>query len=106
MDEKTLGKYCSERSGQDKELQKQKLRNKLRNLIAKKMQTMMIGCLAELEKVFGESWGHGLLDSELDDEQLDMRAVWRICRSNILDFGNSQIRAIESELDNYNIEFK
>jgi hypothetical protein len=106
MDQDKLAKYCSERNGQDREAQKVKLRNKLRGLIAKKMQTMMIGCLAELEKVFGESWGHGLLDSELDDQQLDMRAVWRICRSNILDFGNSQIRAIESELDNYNIEFK
>lgn len=106
MDEKKLDQFVRERGNWDKDSQKQKLRNKLRVFIAKKMQTMMIGCLAELEKVFGESWGHGLLDSELDDEQLDMRAVWRICRSNILDFGNSQIRAIESELDNYNIELK
>lgn len=104
MDEKQLHQYTKERGCWDKEEEKQKNRNALRLALTKKMNTMMIGFIAEIERVFGELWGHGLLDKELQDDQLDERARWRICRNNILDFGNSKIRDMQQELEGFDVE--
>lgn len=104
MDQNKLDRYVSEKNNWDKEEQKTKDRNQLRLALTKKMNTMMIGFIAELERVFGVGWGHGLLEKDLTDEQLDERAKWRICRNNILDFGNSKIREMQQELEGFNVE--
>lgn len=106
MDEGKLTKYALERTYYDKEGRKQAYRNRLRNLLSKKMNTMMIGFIEECEKCFGASWGHGLDYSECTDEQLDKRAIWKICRNNILYFGNKQIRAVQQELEDYTVELR
>lgn len=67
---------------------------------------MMIGFLAEMEKCMGENWGHGQIDGECTDEQLDKKAIWKMCRNNVLDYGNKQIRAIEQELEDYIVELR
>lgn len=106
MDEEKLKKYVEQRSYYDQEGYKQSCRNRLRNLISKKMRTMMIGFLAEMEKCMGENWGHGQIDGECTDEQLDKKAIWKMCRNNVLDYGNKQIRAIEQELEDYIVELR
>lgn len=57
----------------------------LENLIISRIKTTMIGAIADIE------------DLDIDDE------TFNEIRSKILDRGNSQIRSIQRELDNYRV---
>ncbi len=78
----------------------------LRKNIEKKIRTTMIGALSKMESFFGKDWGHGLVEEECSDDQLDKYDLWQQCRDEILNLGNSQIRAATSELDLYDIRQK
>lgn len=82
------------------------LRKKLKGQITSKMRTMMIGTIAQIEKYFGVDWGHGLIDDDCSDNQLDKKAIWKRLRDEILDFGNAKIREVEKEVDKYKVENK
>ena len=99
-----LQKFTQERKLHSKENQREAHRNRLKQLIKKKMTTIMVGAIDEFEKMFGENWGHGLDNDDKTDEQLDLAAAWNICRDKIFDRGNIQIRGMEKEIDTYEVE--
>lgn len=107
MDNKDFNKlhnYTSERNKTYRNTDKNDGKRRLNDLLKKHMTTLMIGAIAEFEKSFGEDWGHGLVDEERNDDQLDDKAVWNQCREKIMDLGNKLIKEVNKELNNYNVE--
>ena len=80
-------------------------KKRLTNIIKKKFNTTIIGSMAAFEDQFGELWGHGLELRDLDDEQRYWRDIWMETRAKILDNGNANLRAAESELSQYTISW-
>lgn len=78
-------------------------RRRLNNIITKKVQTTMIGAISQFEEGFGFLWGHG--EETITPDQEQMRAVWDEVRTNILNNGNNQIRALNQELQQYDIKW-
>lgn len=72
---------------------------RLINSIRRKMNTNMIGALDTFEKNFGDLWGNG--KRNLSKEELVMYETWQRARSQILDRGNANIRAMEDEVSEY-----
>lgn len=72
----------------------------------KKIQTTMIGSLSDLENFFGFLWGFGDNDLELSEEQKHMKEIYEEVRAKILDRGNTQIRELELEFINYEVNRK
>ena len=82
---------------------KEKSKQRLANIMKKKVQTTMIGALSSLEEKFGSLWGH---DCEvLTDDQENLRNTYEELRSEILDKGNTQIRNIDAELAQYDVNW-
>lgn len=71
-------------------------KNKINNIIKKRIQTTMIGALARFEENFGFLWGQD--DEHLTDQQLKNLDLWEKTRTEILDNGNKQIRGAISDL--------
>lgn len=78
---------------------------RLLRILEKKLQTSFIGALSQFEQFFGHLWGHRRDESELTPEQLEMRDKWNQARTFILNNGNNQIRAIQSELSQYTVSW-
>jgi hypothetical protein len=82
-------------------------KQRLLTILKKKLTTGFIGAIARFEEHIGrELWGHGKPESECTKEQLAWRAVWDDCRTEVLNNGNSQIRAIESEMGQYDVKWQ
>ena len=80
-------------------------KHRLSNIIKKKFNTTIIGSLAAFEDQFGDLWGHGLPVSDLDEDQRYWRDIWMDTRSKVLDNGNSNLRAAESEISQYTLSW-
>jgi hypothetical protein len=79
---------------------------RLQAISKSKFQTCFIFALAEFETVFGlELWGHGLRDEDLTPMQRANRGRWEKVRTDILNKGNAQLRAMETELGLHEIRF-
>ncbi len=76
---------------------------RLLKILKKKISTSFIGALARFEAHFGEVWGHGLDQSECTPGQLAWRKVWEEARTEVLNNGNAQSRAVESEMGQYTV---
>jgi len=85
------GKYKKQRSDKYKEQSKERLSDNIK----KKIKTTMIGAISSIEDHFGE-----LLDS---DESLS--ALFQNVRADILDKGNHQLRNVDVELSQYDVEW-
>jgi transcription termination factor Rho len=73
----------------------------------KKLQTTMIGALSSIEEGFGFLWGFTSDDSsEMTPEQRHLKDIYEDARAKILDRGNTQIRNLEIEFANYEINRK
>ena len=83
-----------------------KAKERLRKIVETKLRTTMIGEIAKVEQFLGKIWGYGLNEEQCTNSQLDWYEVWQQCRNEMLNIGNSQIRALLSELDLYNVEWK
>jgi len=79
-------------------------RERLSKIATKKVQTTMIGALSSIEKHFNFLWESE--DGILTEEQIQMKNLYDIVRQEILDTGNNQIRNLQTELENYNVEWK
>lgn len=77
----------------------------LKKHVETKFKTTMIGALSKFEELFGSLWGHGLREEELSEQQLQFRDSWQLARTEILNNGNNQLRAAQSEIDQYTIRF-
>lgn len=82
-----------------------KYRERLKKIIGKKMDTVMIFPLSQFEAAFGELWGDKLPEESLTDSQKSMRVKWNKVRDNILNTGNHQKRNAFLELDNHKVEW-
>jgi len=81
-------------------------RERLKRTSAKKFRTAFIFPISEFETTFGLAlWGHGLPDEELTPLQMANRERWQQVRTNILNNGNTQLRAMEAEIDLHEIRF-
>ena len=80
-------------------------KQKLEQTISKYLQTVMIGSLDDFEKTFGKSWGHGLPEGQLTEEQKECREMWEVARTAILDRGNLKIKHMRSELSRYTVHW-
>ena len=70
--------------------------------VEKKFKTTMIGALASFEKHFGWLWAHEESiepHEEMYDE--DYKELWEQVRNDILNNGNSQLRAAQEEIAEY-----
>lgn len=76
-------------------------KKRLLNNLEKKFNTTIIGSLAIFEEQFGFMWGHGTPYSSLNSQQKQLRNLWKEARTKILDSGNSNLRAAQSELAQY-----
>lgn len=88
-----------------KEIQ-DKSNDRLLGIISKKIQTCFIGNIARFEEFFGRIWGHGKKREDCTPNELKWREVWNNCRNQILNFGNSHIRAIQNEIPQYEMTWK
>lgn len=77
----------------------------LKRHIKTKLNTTMIGALAKFEDMFGHLWGDKLHEDELTNEQLEFRRAWNIVRTEILNNGNNQLRALFAEIEQYTIRY-
>ncbi len=78
-------------------------KTRLLNNLKKKFDTTTIGSLAIFEEEFGFLWGHGKPYSQLNEDEKDWREVWSRARTYILDLGNSNLRASQSEISQYTL---
>ena len=86
------------------DLLKEKSKDRLAKNCKKKVQTTMIGALSSIEDHLGFLWGHKS-DEALSEEQEKMRQLYEELRSEILDKGNTQMRNIDAELTQYDINW-
>ena len=86
------------------DLYKEKSKDRLTKNCKKKIQTTMIGALSSIEDHLGFLWGHKS-DEALSEEQEKMRQLYEELRSEILDKGNTQMRNIDAELTQYDINW-
>ena len=80
-------------------------RRRLSNIISTKMKTSFIGALAAFEENFGFLWGYGLTEDRLTDEQKQLRELWDKTRTQVLNNGNSQLRACDNEISNHMVQW-
>ena len=74
-------------------------KERLKKIARKKIQTTMIGALDTIEKHLGFLW-------EDDSQQSrQLREIYSNVRQEILDRGNDQIRNLDNELNQYDIEW-
>lgn len=81
-------------------------RKRLDRIASKKMKTTFIGALSVFEQSeFGSLWGHNKPLSELTDEERKWREIWEEVRTEILNNGNNQLRALQNEISQYKISW-
>ncbi len=92
-----------------KEVKDQRLleesRKRLDKIVCTKVRTAFIGALAAFEEQFGFLWGHGLEDGILSEKQKDMRELWERTRVDVLNNGNTQLRALRNEISNHVVKW-
>ena len=96
---------CAQNKKKKEEAYKDNSKRRLLNNLKKKFDTTIIGSLAAFEDKFGELWGHGLPNGELDEDQIYWREVWADARSKILDNGNANLRAAQNEIAQYTLSW-
>ena len=84
---------------------KDKSKKRLSNIFTTKMKTCFIGAISSCENNLGFLWGHGKDEEELTEQERKMREIWEIVRAEILDNGNSQLRASINEINNYTVNW-
>ncbi len=82
-------------------------KERLKKIVTRKVKTSFIGAISEFELAFGQIlWGHGLPKDELTSIQKANKDKWEQVRTNILNKGNGQIRALVAEMDLHDVEFQ
>lgn len=80
-------------------------KKRLQRILERKLKTSFIGALSKFEAVFGRLWGHGKDRADLTESEIRFRSLWELARTEVLNNGNNQIRAVQQELDLYTINF-
>ncbi len=77
-------------------------REVLEKEITRRLRTVMIGAISSLENNFGFLFAFNE-NRERTDEEMECLDIFNKTRSEILDRGNAQIRAVQDALDLYDI---
>lgn len=77
---------------------------RLLQLVSRRIRTSFIGALDRFEHHFGTLWGHGKREVDCTGEELWWRQVWEMCRTEVLNVGNGQIRASESDASEFDVQ--
>lgn len=85
------------------ESQKEKMKERLKKIAHKKIDTTMVFPLSQFEMEFGHIWGHGKPEYKLTQEEKVNLAKWKRCRNEILNNGNKQKRGISDEIDMHTV---
>jgi len=101
---KTLIQVKREREAQRKTKYRVDSKERLKKIARKKIQTTMIGALDTIEKHLGFLWGPDE-DGELSNEARQLKEIYNRVRQEILDRGNGQIRNLDTELEQYDVEW-
>ena len=80
-------------------------RKRLARIAEKKMKTTFIGSLDAIEKTFGDIWGADLDDRDRTNEQRENYELWQDLRTEILNNGNNQCRALLNEISNHIVQW-
>ena len=80
-------------------------RQRLDKLVSQKIRTAFIGALAAFEDNYGFLWGKDKCEDELTQAEQDMGILWEQTRTKILNNGNAQIRAAQTEIANHVIKW-
>lgn len=80
-------------------------RKRLDKIITTKMKTCFIGALSAFEETFGSLWGHGKDVEDLTPAEKQNRELWINTRTKILNNGNTQLRASQTEIANHVIKW-
>ena len=80
-------------------------RRRLDKIVSTKIRTAFIGALAAFEEEFGFLWGHDIDEEDLTSEQQQMLELWIRVRTNVLNNGNTQLRAARNEIANQTIKW-
>ena len=78
-------------------------KQRLKSEVETRIKTAIIGSLSSIEKYFGKLFGYN--EEKLTPQQREWKNTFEEMRSEILDKGNAQIRAFESDLSKYDITF-
>lgn len=89
----------------DENMKKFADKRRLSNTMKTRIKTAFIGSLNQFEDMFGFLWGNGKNESELNENEKKWRSLWLQTRSKILYNGNSQIRLVDFDLSNFDINF-
>lgn len=95
----SLFKNRKEKEKQQKDQYKKSSKDRLRKICSTKIRTTMIGALDIIEKYLSEHWES---NSEGANE---LKQIYEKIRQEILDKGNTQIRNLETEFEQYDIEW-
>jgi hypothetical protein len=98
-------KKISEARKANNERFKEESKKRLVKNIEKKFKTTMIGALASFENVFGELWGIDKEECDLTKEEMMWLNKWNNTRNQILNNGNSQLRAAIEEIMEYTMSW-
>jgi hypothetical protein len=103
MDDKELRILLAEKKAREEASKKKYLedsKQRLLKIITTKMRTIMIGSIDSIEKNLCKPY-----EDENSDEARMIRDIFLRIRQEILDKGNTQIRNIETEFQQYLIEW-
>lgn len=76
-------------------------RRRLDKLVTTKVRTAFIGALAAFEENYGFLWGKGKNEDDLTEQESIMRELWMQTRTKVLNNGNTQMRAVQTEIANH-----
>lgn len=79
-------------------------RKRLDRILSQKMNTTFIGAISAFENNFGFLWGAGK-KRELTEEEQNLLNIWQRVRTDILNNGNNQLRALRNELQNHSVSW-
>lgn len=79
-------------------------KERLKRAITKKFQTCFIGSVNSVEDHLGVLWGKNSSE-QLTQFQIRVLERWKILRTEILDKGNAQLRAMLKEVGEYSVDW-
>jgi hypothetical protein len=84
----------------------EKSKQRLINILDKKFKTTFIGAISSIEAEFGFLWGQDKAPGDRTRTEQEWYERWQRARTNILNNGNNQFRAIQNELQQYMVDWQ
>lgn len=79
-------------------------KQRLRRGVNISIKTAMVGAIAAFEEEFGELWGHGKEEDELNEIEKEWLKIWQDTRTRIFDKGNRCMQIANNHLNGYSVQ--